>query len=149
VQKLLTAPSLAFLVPMGFCLGSSCATAEAPAAQAHVAPGSVAAVHSEETVVSDALKQRGAGLVELINGKTHPEKVFAAQFLAQRAPEHLVALAGRLRGRFGFALGVSRIEASSPNEGTIYIDFEGSQLPFKVVLDPADPRLIMGLAVSS
>jgi hypothetical protein len=68
--------------------------------------------------------------------------------LAQRAPEHLIALAGKLQGRFGSALGVGRIEAILPTQGTVFIDFEDKQLPFKVNLDPTDHNLIIVLAVS-
>jgi hypothetical protein len=134
--------SLGIVAPFALLLNSGCVSAQAPAA----APASLA--KAEAPIVSDAMKQTGEGLVAMINGKVHPNKVFSARFLAQRAPEHLIALAGKLNGRFGPALGVSRIESTSPTEGTIFIDFEQSQLPFKVALDPSDSGLIIGLAVS-
>ncbi len=96
----------------------------------------------------DQFARRGEGLVALINGKAEPAQIFSTAFLAQRPPERLKELAAKLRGRFGPALGVSRVEASGDNKGTIFIDFENSQLPFQVILDPAAPHLLVGLAVS-
>lgn len=98
--------------------------------------------------VQSQLQKRGEGLVAMINGQAEPEAVFAKALLAQRPPERIKAFAGKLRGKLGAAVGVNRIEASSVGAGTIYIDFENGQLPFRVTLEEAAPHLLIGLGVS-
>ena len=129
----------------GFMLNIVLAAAASAVASAPEAAQPGAAATPTAVAASPALERRADDLVRLLNGEMAPDQLFTAAVLAQMPAQRVVALAAQIRSRRGRAIGVSRIEASSPNIGTVYIDFERSQMPLRIGVEQAAPHLIGGL----
>jgi hypothetical protein len=128
----------ATLAMVAACTGTTVAAPPAAAPPAGSTPAPTAKP-------SPALVQRAAQLVQLINGQTGPDQVFHPAFLAQVPAERLARIAGAVRSNYGSAIGVARIEAATPNSGTIYINLENSQVPIKLLLADQAPHLVTGM----
>ncbi len=119
------------------------AGAAAPATAVAVAPTSASPASS--ATHSRALQQRAEELIELINGHGDPAQMFAPKVLAQVPGSRLKAIAAALRDKYGAAVGVDRIEATAPNRGRVFINFERTQLSLKLGVEPSAPNLIVEL----
>jgi hypothetical protein len=108
-------------------------------------PGSAGSAAEATAKALPALTERAGQLARLIDGETVAEKVFAPAFLAQVPADRLARIAATVRARHGPAMGVARIEADTANSGTIYIGFENSQVPVRLLLADQAPHFVMGL----
>jgi Beta-lactamase enzyme family len=96
---------------------------------------------------SPALAQRANGLVALLNGEARPESLFSPAFLGQVPRDKLMSIATQLKGSYGAAKGIVRIEADSPTGGTIFVAFERATVRMKMAVGPRPPNLVEGLLV--
>lgn len=71
-----------------------------------------------------------------------PAQIFTPGILAKIPPARWKAFATDIRAKYGRALGVSRIEASSPTEAQVFITFERTEFPIKLGINSASPNLI-------
>jgi hypothetical protein len=131
--------ALAFAGAAFIC--AACSHAAATNAQ----PQQLAASSAESVTAMPQLAERAADLVRMINGEITPGQLFTPEVLAQMPAERFNALAGQLRSRRGRAMGVNRVEASSPRIGVVYIDFERSQIPLRIQITAEAPHLVSGL----
>ena len=129
----------ALLLGLGACQTSS--------VRAQTAPPSAASSAAANVEASAALTARAEQLVAFINGQVVPADLFAPEALARVSAERLNDLAARVRERRGMALGVDRIEASTPNIGTVFIVFPESQFSVKIRVQASTPHLIDGLEI--
>jgi hypothetical protein len=96
---------------------------------------------------SPFLAQRADGLVALLNGEAPPESLFSPAFLAQVPGDKVKSIAAQLRGSYGAAKGIVRIEADSPTGGTILVAFERATVRMTMAVGPRAPNLVEGLLV--
>ena len=138
------------LAAMLICSASAACTSVAPSQAvpvpvvAHKAAPAASAAPAA-AVSSAALDQRGADLVKLINGSLKPQQVFAPAFFGVVSEEKIVGLLASLRSNYGPALGAETVTTGSPRKGTVLILFEKKQIPLKIMLDRAEPHLIVNL----
>ncbi|HEV2121300.1 MAG TPA: hypothetical protein VGW38_00805 [Chloroflexota bacterium] len=114
-------------------------------AAASAVPATAATVAGQPGQASAALQGRAEDLLKLINGEADPAKMFHPKFLAQVPAERLTKIAGAVRGRYGRALAIDRIEATGPNRGTVFITLEKSQVSMKLGVEAAAPHFITEL----
>lgn len=97
---------------------------------------------------SAALSQRAAQIVTMINGGGDLEEMFSPAFLAQVPAAQMKEISTQLTSQFGVAQGVARIEAKSPNSGTIFIDMEKAVLQMDLAVAATPPHRIEGLLIT-
>lgn len=97
---------------------------------------------------SEAFSQRAAQIVTMINGKADLQEMFSPAFLSQVPAAQMNAISAQLTSQFGTAQGVARIEAKTPNSGTIFIDMEKAVLQMDLAVAAAPPHRIEGLLIT-
>jgi hypothetical protein len=115
------------------------------AAPAHADQPRQTAPRSQSVPAAPELTSRANDLVRMINGELPPGELFSPQVLSEMSAAGFAKLAQQLRSRRGRALGVDRIEASSPRIGTVFITFQRAVLPLRIQVQAQPPHLIMGL----
>jgi beta-lactamase class A len=96
---------------------------------------------------SPDLVSRSDEVVQLLNGAVAPDRLFSPATLAQLPAERIAAVSSQLRGAYGAARRVDRIEASSPTSGNVFVAFERATVHLQLAIDPQPPHLLIGLLV--
>jgi beta-lactamase class A len=97
---------------------------------------------------SAALASAAEALVRLLRGETPPEALFTPAFLAQVPAAQVTAISAQLRAQNGAVRGLGRLEASSPNEGVAFVDYERATVRFNFGIDPSPPHLVRQLLLA-
>lgn len=91
---------------------------------------------------------RSDELVKLLNGEIAPERFFSPTFLGQVPTDGVTGIASRLTARHGAARRVTRIEASSPTAGTLFMAFERAVVRVRMAIGPQPPHLVEELLIA-
>ena len=97
---------------------------------------------------SPAFTARAAELVRVLNGETEPDRVFSPAFLAQVPALRVREIAAQLKASYGAARNVSRIEATGPAGGTVFMAFERATIRLQMAVNAQPPHLVEGLVVA-
>ena len=108
--------------------------------------GGLASTASAQSA-ADPLRARAAALVDLLNGKAEPERLFSKAFLAQVPSAQVKTISRQLTEQFGSARSIERIEPKSRVSGTVFVEYERGTLQLELAVEPQPPHLIQGLLV--
>jgi hypothetical protein len=92
--------------------------------------------------------RRSDELVKLLNGEIAPARFFSPAFLRQVPPDRVAGIASQLKGSYGAARRVTRIEASGPTSGIVLMAFERAAVRFQMAIGAQPPHLVEGLLVA-
>jgi beta-lactamase class A len=95
------------------------------------------------------LQMRADDVVEVINGTTPLEEVFAPSFLAAVPPAQFNVISTRLTSQYGAAESVESITPVNQGSGSIVVRFEKALGTISISVEQAEPHLINGLRIQN
>lgn len=101
-----------------------------------------------DQLVSETYQQRVGELLEILKGKESEEEFFAHSFLGAVPLPQFRSLTKQLRAQYGQPLAITRVIPASDMDGTIEIAYERATLAFRMVIDQAQPKPVIGLLVT-
>jgi beta-lactamase class A len=129
------------------CLVLIAEAGAAPAVAAAQPPAAQPAA-AQPAAASPVLAERAAQVAALLRGEIEPGAVFTPDFLAQVPPAQFAQVTQQLIAANGKVQRLASVEASSPHQGLIRIEFERAIVSMRIAVEAAPPHRVAGLNVT-